>query len=102
MPDFLIEGPETGPTLLLAHGAGAAMDSPSMTALARAFCALGLRTARFEFPYMAARRQGVRRPPPRAAPGSPDWNSCCVVPMPWLPPVIPQPNRPIRPCERLA
>lgn len=73
MPDFLIEGPETGPTLLLAHGAGAAMDSPSMTALARAFCALGLRTARFEFPYMAARRQGVRRPPPRAETLVPDY-----------------------------
>jgi predicted alpha/beta-hydrolase family hydrolase len=34
------------------------------------FCALlgdrGVRTARFEFAYMAARRQGDRRPPPRA------------------------------------
>lgn len=66
MPDFLIEGPEGGPTLLLAHGAGAAMDSPSMTALAHALANAGLRTARFEFPYMAARRQGLRKPPPRA------------------------------------
>jgi predicted alpha/beta-hydrolase family hydrolase len=34
------------------------------------FCALlsdrGVRTARFEFAYMAARRKGQRRPPPRA------------------------------------
>jgi predicted alpha/beta-hydrolase family hydrolase len=53
-------------TLLLAHGAGAPMDSPAMTAIARALAAEGLRVARFEFPYMAARRHGARRPPPRA------------------------------------
>ncbi|MEX0405987.1 alpha/beta family hydrolase [Aquibium sp. LZ166] len=53
-------------TVLLAHGAGAAMDSPSMEAIARALADEGLRVARFEFGYMAARRNGQRKPPPRA------------------------------------
>lgn len=64
---FLFDGPETAKaTLILAHGAGAAMDSPSMTLFAGAFGAAGLRVIRFEFGYMAARREGHRRPPPRA------------------------------------
>ena len=53
-------------TLLLAHGAGAAMDSAGMNDLAGVLEARGIRVARFEFDYMAARRQGIRRPPPRA------------------------------------
>lgn len=53
-------------TLLLAHGAGAAMDSPGMNDLARVIEERGIRVARFEFGYMAARREGVRRPPPKA------------------------------------
>lgn len=66
-PSFLVDGPETAKaTLILAHGAGAAMDSPSMTLFAGAFGAAGLRVIRFEFGYMAARREGHRRPPPRA------------------------------------
>ncbi len=65
--DFIMDGPDGAPaTLLLAHGAGAPMDSPAMTAIARALAAEGLRVARFEFPYMAARREGARKPPPRA------------------------------------
>jgi predicted alpha/beta-hydrolase family hydrolase len=52
--------------LLLAHGAGAPMDSAAMTAIAQALGAAGLRVARFEFGYMAARRSGTRRTPPRA------------------------------------
>jgi predicted alpha/beta-hydrolase family hydrolase len=64
---FLYDGPEAADTrILLAHGAGAPMDSPAMTAAARALGAAGLRVARFEFAYMAARRDGTRRPPPRA------------------------------------
>lgn len=64
---FLFDGPKTAKaTLLLAHGAGAAMDSPSMTLFAEAFGAAGLRVIRFEFEYMAARRGDHRRPPPRA------------------------------------
>lgn len=53
-------------TLLFAHGAGAAMDSPGMTEICTRLADRGIRTARFEFTYMAARRDGNRRPPPRA------------------------------------
>lgn len=64
---MIFDGPESAPvTILLAHGAGAPMDSPSMTAAARALADAGFRVARFEFGYMAARRDGFRRPPPRA------------------------------------
>lgn len=65
--DFLIDGSEDAPaTLLLAHGAGAPMDASAMTAAAVAIAAAGIRVARFEFAYMAARRNGGRRPPPKA------------------------------------
>lgn len=37
-----------------------------MTALTSALVGVGLRVARFEFEYMAARRIGSRKPPPRA------------------------------------
>lgn len=65
---FLFDGPdEADVTLLLAHGAGAPMDSPSMTAAAKALAGTGFRVARFEFDYMAARRSGTSRPPPPRA-----------------------------------
>jgi predicted alpha/beta-hydrolase family hydrolase len=65
--DFIFDGPDHGPlTILLAHGAGAPMDSGSMTAVAQAIAGAGLRVARFEFGYMAARRTGQRKPPPKA------------------------------------
>jgi predicted alpha/beta-hydrolase family hydrolase len=65
---LLIDGPDEAPaTILLGHGAGAPMDSASMTALAQALATAGLGVARFEFGYMARRRtEGGRRPPPRA------------------------------------
>lgn len=64
---LLVDGPEDATaTLVLAHGAGAPMDSASMTAAAKALAAEGVRVVRFEFGYMAARRDGVRKPPPRA------------------------------------
>lgn len=65
---FLIEGSEDARvTILLAHGAGAPMDSASMTAAAKVLSAKGFRLARFEFDYMAAHRSsGGRKPPPRA------------------------------------
>jgi predicted alpha/beta-hydrolase family hydrolase len=64
---FLIDGPEQAKiTILLAHGAGGAMDSAAMTALAKALADSGFRVARFEFGYMAGRRiSGSRKPPPR-------------------------------------
>lgn len=53
-------------TLLLAHGAGSAMDTPFMDAFSQGLGGQGLSVARFEFDYMAARRQGgPKRPPPR-------------------------------------
>jgi len=62
----LSDGPPSGPRLLLAHGAGAPMDSDWMTAVARGLADGGVRVVRFEFPYMAARRtDGRRRPPDR-------------------------------------
>ena len=67
MTVLLLDGPEDAAvTLLLAHGAGAAMDSAGMQSLALAFAGAGLRVARFEFGYMAGRRDGRRAAPPRA------------------------------------
>src|SRR5690606_36654966 len=64
--DLLINAPArpAGLTFAFAHGAGAPMDTPFMAFFAAALAARGWRVARFEFPYMAARRQGGRRPPP--------------------------------------
>ena len=54
------------PILILAHGAGAPMDSDFMEHMAQALAARGVTVARFEFAYMALRRQGhARRPPPK-------------------------------------
>jgi predicted alpha/beta-hydrolase family hydrolase len=60
----------TGPTdaahtLVLAHGAGAPMDSPFLVAMAVGLAERGIRVVRFEFPYMAARRVGKGGPPDR-------------------------------------
>lgn len=64
MTDFLYDGPtDAAATLLLAHGAGAPMDSGWMTAMAERLGKRGIRVARFEFGYMAARREGLRPPP---------------------------------------
>lgn len=50
--------------LVLAHGAGAPMDSEFMNAVAEQLAAGGLEVWRFEFPYMAARRLGGPKRPP--------------------------------------
>jgi predicted alpha/beta-hydrolase family hydrolase len=72
--DFLFDGPEDARvTILLAHGAGAPMDSASLTAAARALAEAEFRVARFEFGYMAGRRQGVRKPPPKAETVMPEY-----------------------------
>lgn len=71
---FLFDGPEEArTTILLGHGAGAPMDSASMNATARALGVAGFRVARFEFGYMAARRSGERKPPPRAETLNPEY-----------------------------
>jgi hypothetical protein len=66
-PNFLFNGPaRASRTIALAHGAGAAMDTPYMTAIAAGLAAHGFRVARFEFPYMVARREtGKKKPPDR-------------------------------------
>jgi uncharacterized protein len=67
--EFLIDGPaKAGLTVILAHGAGAAMDSPFMNTIAAGLARAGLRVARFEFPYMRARRQGGKRGAPDREP----------------------------------
>jgi len=73
---FLFDGPAGARvTIVLAHGAGAPMDSGSMTAAAKAIAAAGFRVARFEFGYMAARRSGQRKPPPRAETLIPEYRA---------------------------
>jgi len=65
---FMFDGPaDAAVTILLAHGAGAPMDSPSLNATTRVLAEAGFRVARFEFGYMASRRTSEgRKPPPRA------------------------------------
>ena len=67
-PEFIFNGPESAPlTLVLAHGAGVFMDSDFMSAFAEGLVVQGhgnLRVVRFEFPYMAARRDDGRQRPP--------------------------------------
>lgn len=66
---FLTDGPpQAKHTLILAHGAGGAMDTPWMTNMARAIAAHGIRVLRFEFPYMAARREGKKSGAPDREP----------------------------------
>src|SRR5690606_38207501 len=60
--------PGEGPLLLLAHGAGAPMDSPVMEHLAQAVSEAGMDVWRFEFPFMAERRRGGKRRPPDRQP----------------------------------
>jgi len=49
--------------LVLAHGAGAGMEHPSMVAVAAELAARSIATLRFQFPYM---ERGSRRPDPPA------------------------------------
>ena len=66
---MLIEGPPNAKeTVILAHGAGGAMDSPFMNRIAKALAERRLRVVRFEFPYMAARRTGAGRGAPDRPP----------------------------------
>jgi len=67
-PRYLTTGPANAPArLLCAHGAGAGMETPFLTAVANLLAERGIATLRFEFAYMAARREGgARKPPPKA------------------------------------
>ncbi|MFC3607028.1 alpha/beta family hydrolase [Stutzerimonas tarimensis] len=51
-------------TLILAHGAGAPMDSAFMEWMAKGLMERGVTVVRFEFAYMAGRRTGASRRPP--------------------------------------
>ena len=67
--EFLWDGPGSAPlTLVLAHGAGAPMDSPFLSRFARGVAAEGFHVGRFEFPYMRARRAAGRRGAPDREP----------------------------------
>ena len=66
---LLINGSSDAPiTLVLAHGAGAAMDSRFMNIVAEAIGGAAVRVVRFEFPYMAARRISGKRGAPDREP----------------------------------
>lgn len=57
---------KSGTRLILAHGAGAPMDSSFMAFFAEKIAAADIHVVRFEFPYMQQRRSaGSKRPPDR-------------------------------------
>jgi len=63
---WLWNAPQGAPVacLILAHGAGAPMDSGFMASISEQLAARGVGVLRFEFPYMAQRRlDGGKRPP---------------------------------------
>lgn len=69
LADPLLDGPEdAAAAVLLAHGAGAPMDSPFLEVLATDLAQRGWRVVRFEFPYMARARQRQRRQAPDRMP----------------------------------
>lgn len=62
---MLLNGPAAASqVLILAHGAGAPMDSPFMEYFAKSLAGAELRVARFEFPYMKNRRITGKRAGP--------------------------------------
>ncbi|HEX6261719.1 MAG TPA: alpha/beta family hydrolase [Actinomycetota bacterium] len=57
----LLEGPEEGPLLVLAHGAGNDMRTPLFDGMARGLSSRSVAVLRFNFPY---KEQGRRAPDP--------------------------------------
>jgi predicted alpha/beta-hydrolase family hydrolase len=74
-PEIFYSGPERAPIYVLAHGAGAGHDSAFMVAMADLLAARGVRVARFDFAYMAERRAGKKRPPPKAERVVPEYRA---------------------------
>ena len=74
--EYLYDGPVRAKArLILAHGAGAPMDSPFMERIAGGVAQHGIRVCRFEFPYMAKRRiEGTRGGPDRAPVLTATWH----------------------------
>ena len=67
--EMLIDGDHGAQhTFIFAHGAGGAMDTPFMNVISRGLASRGIRVARFEFPYMAARRKGKKTGAPDREP----------------------------------
>ena len=75
--NFLVDGPQNAnKKVILAHGAGAPMDSPFMSAFAKGLGATGIKVTRFEFSYMRDfRRNKVRRPPSRVDVLKEEWRA---------------------------
>ena len=67
--DWQVNSPaDAAAAVVLAHGAGAPMDSPFMAAMAEGLAACGWRVLRFEFPYMAKQRNTGRKSAPDRMP----------------------------------
>lgn len=68
MTFFLDDGPEHAPhRIIIAHGAGAGITFSFLESIAAEIASHGIAVTRFEFNYMAARRDGgKKRPPPKA------------------------------------
>ena len=65
----LIDGPADAPAcFVLAHGAGAPMDSPFLQSIAAGLARLGWGVVRFEFPYMQRARQSGKKAAPDRMP----------------------------------
>ncbi len=65
--ELLIDNPKGKTTFIMAHGAGAFMDSKFMNEFAQAIAEQGnIKVVRFEFPYMQERRKTQRKRPPNA------------------------------------
>lgn len=66
--DAVVQDAQAPVTLILAHGAGAPMDSGFMNDMAALLAQQGVNVLRFEFPYMAQRRTGASKRPPNPQP----------------------------------
>jgi len=64
--NYITNGDNGNNIFVLAHGAGAPMDSDFMNVVAEGLAEHGVQVVRFEFPYMQQRRlTGKKRPPDR-------------------------------------
>jgi uncharacterized protein len=95
-PELLFDGAtDASRTIVLAHAAGAGMDSPFIDFFAKGLAKRGCRAARFEYPYMAPKRVAGKKKPPDREPvpqttclrvvemlrnDSPTWKNCRLPP----------------------
>ena len=83
---LLIDGDASAEsTYLMAHGAGSGMDTAWMNQMVALLVSRGIRVVRFEFGYMAARRDGLRKPPPRAESVAGEYRDAVAETRPTLP-----------------